>query len=126
MLNSGGTAVAAHGGGALTGFLFAKVLRDEIGVPSWMAPLFGEKRSRRSSSGPGLLDRLKGLFGGQSGADETGSRPRPASSSDGAPAARSNNNRSKEVDRILDKISEHGYESLSDEEKKTLYEASQS
>jgi len=30
------------------------------------------------------------------------------------------------VDRILDKISEHGYESLSDEEKKTLYEASQS
>jgi len=47
--------------------------------------------------------------------------------SDGAPAQRSNsNNRSKEIDRILDKISEHGYESLSDEEKKTLYEASQS
>ena len=128
MLNSGGTAVAAHWGGALSGFLFAKVLRGEIGVPSWLAPLFGGKRrSRRSPSRePSLLDRLKGLFGGQS--DESSgshSRPRPASSSDGAPAKRSNN-RSKEVDRILDKISEHGYESLSDEEKKTLYEASQS
>ena len=127
MLSTSGTAVAAHWGGALSGFLFAKVVRDEIGVPSWMAPLFGGKRSRgrRSSRSPGLLDRLKGLFGGQPDAEEPRSRPRPASSSDGAPANRSNN-RSKEVDRILDKISEHGYESLSDEEKKTLYEASQS
>jgi membrane associated rhomboid family serine protease len=126
MLSSSGTAVAAHWGGALSGFLFAKVLRDEIGVPSWLAPLFGGRRSRsrRSSGSPGLLDRLKGLFGGGTETEE--SRPRPASSSDGAPAQRSNNNRSTEVDRILDKISEHGYESLSDEEKKTLYEASQS
>jgi len=30
------------------------------------------------------------------------------------------------VDRILDKISENGYESLSDEEKRILYEASES
>jgi membrane associated rhomboid family serine protease len=127
MLSTSGTAVAAHWGGALTGFLFAKVVRDEIGVPAWLAPLFGGSRSRRrSSTGPGLLDRLKGLFGGQADPDPSRSRPRPASSSDGAPAQRSNNTRSTEVDRILDKISEHGYESLSDEEKKTLYEASQS
>lgn len=125
MLSSSGTAVAAHWGGALSGFLFAKVLRDEIGVPSWLAPLFGggRSRSRRSSRSPGLLDRLKGLFGGQE-PDEPPSRRRPASS-DGAPANRSNN-RSTEVDRILDKISEQGYDALSDEEKKTLYEASQS
>jgi len=130
MLNSGGTAVAAHWGGALTGFLFAKVLRNEIGVPSWLAPLFGgkQRRSRRSSARtPTLLDRLKGLFGGGTSDDNTGmgTRSRPTSSSDGAPPKRSAT-RSTEVDRILDKISEHGYESLSDEEKKTLYEASQS
>jgi hypothetical protein len=126
MLSTSGTAVAAHWGGALTGFLFAKVVRDEIGVPSWLAPLFGGTRSRRrSSASPGLLDRLKGLFGGSPQSEDAGTR-RPASSSDGAPAQHSNNNRSTEVDRILDKISEHGYESLSDEEKKTLYEASQS
>ena len=128
MLSTSGTAVAAHWGGALTGFLFAKVVRDEIGVPSWLAPLFGGTRSRRrSSSSTGLLDRIKSLFGGTTGPDPSRSQPRPAASSDGAPAQRSNsNNRSKEIDRILDKISEHGYESLSDEEKKTLYEASQS
>jgi membrane associated rhomboid family serine protease len=126
MLSTSGTAVAAHWGGALTGFLFAKVVRDEIGVPSWLAPLFGGTRSRRrSSASPGLLDRIKSLFGGTANTESSRSRPRPASSSDGAPAQRSNN-RSKEVDRILDKISEHGYESLSDEEKQTLYEASQS
>jgi len=130
MLNSGGTAVAAHWGGALTGFFFAKVLRNEIGVPSWLAPLFGgkQRRSRRSSArAPTLLDRLKGLFGGGTSDDNTGmeTRSRPTSSSDGAPPKRSAT-RSTEVDRILDKISEHGYESLSDEEKKTLYEASQS
>jgi membrane associated rhomboid family serine protease len=123
MLSSSGTAVAAHWGGALTGFLYAKVVRDEIGVPSWLAPLFGGKRRR--SSGSGLFARLKGLFQGNS-PDGSFSGPRPASSSDGAPAAPSKNNRSKEIDRILDKISEQGYDALSDEEKKTLYEASQS
>jgi membrane associated rhomboid family serine protease len=126
MLSTSGTAVAAHWGGALTGFLFAKVVRDEIGVPSWLAPLFGGRRSRRSGSSPGLLDRIKGLFRIQSdGAEPTSSSRRPPSSSDGAPPPRSNN-RSKEVDRILDKISEQGYDALSDEEKQTLYDASES
>jgi membrane associated rhomboid family serine protease len=126
MLSTSGTAVAAHWGGALTGFLYAKVVRDEIGVPSWLAPLFGggRSRSRRSSpASPGLLDRVKQFF---RGASDSASAQRPASSSDGAPARPSKNNRSKEIDRILDKISEQGYEALSDEEKQTLYEASQS
>jgi len=130
MLSTSGTAVAAHWGGALSGFLFAKVLRDEIGVPSWMAPLFGGKRrrSRRSPARvPTLFERIKNFFVGGPGTNQPGpdSRSRPASSSDGASPTRSKN-RSTEVDRILDKISEHGYESLSDEEKKTLYEASDS
>jgi membrane associated rhomboid family serine protease len=128
MLSSSGTAVAAHWGGALSGFLFAKVLRDEIGVPSWMASLFGgkQRRSRRSSAWvPTLFERIRNFFSGGTSTDNSGSRPRPASSSDGAPSGRSPN-RSTEVDRILDKISEHGYESLSDDEKQTLYEASES
>jgi membrane associated rhomboid family serine protease len=125
MLSTSGTAVAAHWGGALTGFLFAKVVRGELGVPAWMAPLFGgDSRARRSGRSPGLLTRLKRLFGAAGDGDSTVTR-RPPSSSDGAPAP-SSNNRSKEIDRILDKISEHGYDALSDEEKKTLYEASQS
>lgn len=129
MLSTTGTAVAAHWGGALTGFLFAKVLRDEIGVPSWLAPLFGgrrsrSRRSRRSSEGPGLMSRLRRLFGGQTKEDGTTTRSQ-STSSDGT-AGRRSSDRSTEVDRILDKISEQGYDSLSDEEKQTLYEASES
>jgi len=125
MLSTSGTAVAAHWGGALTGFLYAKVVRDEIGVPRWLAPLFGGgSRSRRSRQAPGLIERIKAFFGDSDTPDPSVSRRPPSSSSDGAPARP--NNRTKEVDRILDKISEQGYDALSDEEKKILYEASQS
>lgn len=124
MLSTSGTAVAAHWGGALSGFLYAKVVRGEIGVPAWLAPLFGGTRSRRSSRSPSLLDRFKGLFQSERPTNDAPSRRRP-SSSDGAPSRRSGS-RSKEVDRILDKISEQGYDALSDEEKQTLYEASES
>ena len=122
MLSSGGTAVAAHWGGALSGFLFAKGVRGELGLPAWTDPLFGGKRRR--STGPGLLARVKAWFGAADESTPSASR-RASSSTDGA-AERRSNSRSKEVDRILDKISEQGYESLSDEEKQTLYEASQS
>ncbi|PSQ87238.1 MAG: DUF1751 domain-containing protein [Bacteroidetes bacterium QS_3_64_15] len=129
-LSSSGTAVAAHWGGALTGFLYAKVQRGELGLPSWTGTSGGgQSRPRRSSPRvPTLFERLKGLFGGGTDSDATGAdsrSPRPASSSDGAPADQSDG-QSTEVDRILDKISEEGYESLSDEEKRILYEASQS
>ncbi|MFB6272451.1 MAG: rhomboid family intramembrane serine protease [Salinibacter sp.] len=127
-LSHSGTAVAAHWGGALTGFLYAKTQRGELGMFSWLGSLFDGGRSRRSSARVlTLFERIKSFFSGGTNADEsgTGSRSRPTSSSDGAPA-KDPDTRSTEVDRILDKISEQGYESLSDEEKRILYEASQS
>lgn len=119
-LSSSGTAVAAHWGGALTGYFYAKGQRGEVRIPSWLAPFFGGRRSRRTS--PGLLDRVKGWFG--SDATTGGNRSERTVGSDGAPSRSSD--RSEEVDRILDKISEQGYEALSDEEKRILYEASES
>ena len=116
-LSSTGTAVAAHWGGALTGFLYAKVQRGELGLPSWTV---GGDQSRRSSSG--ILRQIRGWFGAEPRTDGTSSEQ--SVGSDGAP--RSSSDRSNEVDRILDKISEEGYESLSDEEKRILYEASES
>jgi len=116
----GNTAVAAHWGGALTGFLYAKSQQGELGVLSGGGPLFGSGSSRRSS--PGLLTRLKGWFRTTNSASE-GPTQRTGGS-DGAPSRSSD--RTEEVDRILDKISENGYESLSDEEKRILYEASES
>jgi len=127
-LGGGNTAVAAHWGGALTGFLYAKHQQGALSTLPLVGALFGGGRSRRSSPRvQTLFERLKGLFSGGTGEEEsgTGSRSRPASSSDGAPA-KSPDNRSTKVDRILDKISEEGYESLSDEEKRILYEASES
>ena len=119
-LSSSGTAVAAHWGGALTGFLYAKSQQGELGVFSGAGSLFGGGSSRRSS--PGLLTRIKGWFRTTNSTDPSPTQ-RPGGS-DGAPSQSSNH--TEEVDRILDKISENGYESLSDEEKRTLYEASQS
>ncbi len=125
----GNTAVAAHWGGALTGFLYARYQQGTLsalpGVGSlFSGNLFGGGRSRRSS--PGLLARMKGWFQQSDAADpqdDASPTQRPASS-DGAPSRSSD--RTREVDRILDKISEKGYESLSEEEKRILYEASES
>lgn len=118
-LSSSGTAVAAHWGGALTGYLYAKGQRGQLGLPGWLGSLFGGGRSRRSS--PGLVARVRSWFQPESQADTS---PKGRVNSDGS--TNSAPERSEEVDRILDKISEQGYESLSDEEKRILYEASES
>ena len=122
----GNTAVAAHWGGALTGFLYAKSQQGTLGVLSGMGALFGSGSSRRSTArSPTLLERLKGWFGRGSREDTPAPRSRPHASTDSASPSERNNG-SAEVDRILDKISEKGYDSLSDEEKRILYEASES
>lgn len=116
-LSSTGTAVAAHWGGALTGFLYAKGQRGEAPFPSF---LLGGKGSRKS--GPGMMGRIKRLFDTEQPSE--GARSEARMSSDGT--ASSSSEHSDEVDRILDKISEKGYDSLSDDEKRILYEASDS
>jgi membrane associated rhomboid family serine protease len=139
-LTGGGVAVAAHWGGALSGFLFARAERGGVDVTSWAEPLFGDggsrpsRRSPRSSSSrsssTGLMDRLSQWLGGDRSDDPSPGRPRP--SADASPSGKttngspSSNEVEEEVDRILDKISEHGYDALSEEEKRTLHEASQS
>lgn len=124
MLSTSGTAVAAHWGGALTGFLYAKNVRGELGLPAWLG---GTGASRRSS-GSGLWTRVKGWFGttpSPSSSSRSSARSSPASRPGPDDAKQRVKNRSKEVDRILDKISDEGYDALSDDEKQTLYEASQ-
>jgi len=144
-LSSSGVAVTAHWGGALAGFLCARAGQRGIDVTSW-ARFFFEDRSRsrgrrssqstRSSSKPkmGFLDRLEMWLGGDPKAgpssgsstdvkESSSSRSSPRSSRSASPSSSGNTD---EVDRILDKISEKGYDSLSEEEKRILYEASQS
>jgi hypothetical protein len=118
-LTGGSSSISAHWGGALGGFLFARAERTGVDVTSW-AQMFvgGRKRSKKKKKT--WVDRLEDwLTGGDlTTSDEAESGPaRPGRSKRQAAE--------EEVDRILDKISEQGYDALSEEEKRILHEASQ-
>ncbi|MEX0747934.1 MAG: DUF6576 domain-containing protein, partial [Rhodothermales bacterium] len=71
----------------------------------------------------GVMEKVSGWFNPRKSED----RPTPARIHQLRAAAepkREEPGAAGDVDRILDKISETGYESLTDEEKRTLYEAS--
>ncbi|MFW5972761.1 MAG: rhomboid family intramembrane serine protease, partial [Bacteroidota bacterium] len=120
------TAVTAHLGGALFGYLFARAEASGRDLSSWTLFLLGEKPPSRRSRGRrrkrnGFFERVGSWLGGQE--PEEGriagriGRESP-SDTESVPA------QDGDIDRILDKISESGYESLTDEEKRTLYDAS--
>ena len=130
ILFSAGTSVGAHLGGALVGFLFVKGEDRGMDLSSWTGIFFssgGGRSSRASSSSRrpprrpvaagdaadegdvGVLDRARGLFG---------------STKKGQPESRSRDLQ-REVDRILEKISEEGMDALSNDERETLRRASE-
>lgn len=109
---AGGVSVSAHLGGALAGFLFARVQQRGTGMRI-VTPLGA------GGSDQGILRRLDDWLGGR-GRKETGARKRQRIEDANVVAEIDQS----QVDRILDKINEQGYESLSDEEKRMLYEAS--
>lgn len=109
--NAGGE--IAHLGGAAIGFLFIKQLQ---GGTDWGRPVWA------------VLDFFKGLFSKRS-------RIKVSHSNRGSSRTAYNSNSGKtinitpradqdEIDAILDKISESGYESLTKEEKQKLFNAS--
>lgn len=131
ILFSSGTSVSAHLGGALFGFLFAYAEREGMDLSSW-AGIFFRSRNRgrdkkRSSDEGGILSQLESWLSARDGKKEAKpprksplrkveiEKPQPDESTVAT----------GEVDRILDKISAQGYEALTDEERRILYEASQ-
>ena len=109
--NAGGE--IAHLGGALVGFLFIKQLQ---GGTDWGTPVWA------------VIDYFDGLFTRKS-------KIKVSHSNRGSSRSAYNSNTGKtininprtdqnEIDAILDKISESGYESLSKEEKQKLFNAS--
>jgi membrane associated rhomboid family serine protease len=117
------TSVSAHLGGALFGFLLARAEGSGMDLSSW-ARIFFQRSGRRSSRGSAESSARPSMWLGRP--TEKTERPRPATihtlrtsrEPDEPPSG------DMEVDRILDKISEQGYEALSAEEKRILYEAS--
>ncbi|MFD2514515.1 rhomboid family intramembrane serine protease [Pontibacter locisalis] len=108
--NAGGN--IAHLGGALIGWLFIKQLQrgNDMGRPVHA-----------------VLDFFTGLFKRRPKLKVTHRRPTTSTTSANPRASFSGSNKpsQSEIDRILDKISSSGYESLSKEEKQKLFQASQ-
>jgi membrane associated rhomboid family serine protease len=104
--NAGGN--LAHLGGALMGFTYIKQLQAGVNWGGWITA---------------TLSWFKSLFTPSSKVKVTyrKSEPRPAQS---APASKMSKASQDEIDAILDKISDRGYESLSKEEKEKLFNAS--
>lgn len=108
--NAGGN--LAHLGGALVGFIYAKQLSKGIEIGTWVFK---------------SMDFIKSFFVNrpkikvthrQKKSSSNGSRRTSGSSS------KHSNYSQAEIDKILDKISERGYDSLSKEEKEKLFNAS--
>jgi membrane associated rhomboid family serine protease len=123
--------VAVYLGGAGTGYLFARAQLAGTDLGAWSRGIFDRDRSRRADrrAAPregGTLGRLEGWLAGRSETDEPATLPaRPARGERRAARKRDAVVAEAEtVDRLLDKISEQGYDSLTDEEKRILYEAS--
>jgi membrane associated rhomboid family serine protease len=107
--NAGGN--IAHLGGALIGWLFIKQLQrgSDMGRPVHA-----------------IIDFFAGLFKRSPKLKVTHRSSMPFASKNTKPSFTASNKPSQnEIDRILDKISSSGYESLSKEEKQKLFQASQ-
>lgn len=133
----GGTAVAAHLGGALFGFLFVKIEARGLDLTSWADVFFRKPRARRTSpvkESGSLLGRLEARLAARNkGSEGSSSRGEAKKKVGKSPIAKIRALHSSEpevvsieseVDRILDKISEQGIESLTEEEKRVLEDAS--
>jgi len=107
-LAGGRTAIPAHFGGALTGALYAWLEARSVNLSSWTS--FAVSRGRRPRGG-GFFARLEQRL-----------EKAPKRKSDTSHPIESE----EELDRILDKIGEHGLESLTPRERKALERFSRS
>ena len=133
----GGIAVGAHLGGALFGFLFVRLEDKGVDLTSWARIFFREPRRRRSPApaqeDQGFLERLENRLASRS-RDQKQKAPRGESKKRTKAGGKSPMAKIRalhtaekapqsiehEIDRILDKISEHGMESLTVEEERLL------
>lgn len=125
-INTGGR--VAHLGGALMGWLFVSQLRsgNDLSEPvnrllERIQALFQRRPVARKGRGRGP----RVVYRNTEGTTTTGSRPtRPAPSDSTRSSASGGLSHQEQLDAILDKIKETGYDSLTKEEKEFLFNAS--
>lgn len=133
-LSAGGTSVSAHLGGVATGFLLGRMARSGSHPTPWADWFFagsgGARSARRASSDDsgGVLASIEAWLAGRKKENDekpSGGSARIYQMTSSADAAESGEGISAEIDRILDKISATGYDSLTDAEKRRLIESSE-
>ncbi len=112
----------SHLGGALMGFVFGYAQKQGVDLAVWAQPLFANARRgyggySSSADGSSMGERIRSW----TSRDED---ERPTRSERPEPKRKRGRPGSSDVDSILDKILEKGYDSLTDEEKRILDEAS--
>ena len=119
-------------GAAAVGFLFGRAQLGGTDLAAWAAPLFADRArparpapraTRTDAERAGMLSRMEQWLAQKqepAAPPSEPERPSPRTRRAAEPAPASDG----EVDRILDKISEVGYDGLTAAEKKTLLEAS--
>jgi len=125
-------------GGSAVGFLFAQAQQQGTDLAAWAQAFFPARgygasysRSAYGTSGgekEGMLSRLERWLAGKSG-DSASSRSRSTKTETPPRRKRkasvsADDGDALDIDRILDKINERGYDALTEEEKRALYEAS--
>ncbi len=105
-LNAGGN--IAHLGGAFMGYIYVKQLQAGVNWGGWITA---------------TLDWFRGLFTPTSKVKVTYRKTEPRQAQ-ATPTSKASKASQDEIDAILDKISDRGYESLSKEEKEKLFNAS--
>lgn len=138
-LSAGGTSVSAHLGGVATGFLLGRVALSGAHPTPWADWFFsGSGAPSRSSMSQGgrdaqrgggvlqsleeWLSRRKSAAGDSEDDERRSARIYPMAASGASSGSRGS--AEEEIDRILDKISATGYDSLTEEEKRRLVESS--
>jgi membrane associated rhomboid family serine protease len=120
--NAGGE--LAHLGGALIGYLYVQQLRKGNDIGGWISGFFGWVKGIFQPKPKIRVSHKQSTYtASQNSYSRTAERHRNATANTNATASRTPVEQD-EIDTILDKISEKGYESLSKEEKQKLFNAS--
>ncbi len=118
------TAIGAHLGGALTGFLFAKAEKSGVDLHTWAGVFFPTRKRRKRSSpspaGTSTIGRLENWLGSRDKKQQSTATIHTLPTRDEADPPVEKTKAEKDLDRLLDKISEQGIESLTEEERAFL------
>ncbi|MGB0651532.1 MAG: rhomboid family intramembrane serine protease [Rhodothermales bacterium] len=139
-LSAGGTSVSAHLGGVATGFLLGRMARAGSHPTPWADWFFKDRSGRQAASRGAFSGEPEGILASleawlsrrksgetaeSPGGERTSGPARIYKMHPGSTSGSGEADLTTDIDRILDKISATGYDSLTEAEKRKLIESSE-